>query len=85
MLTFQDGSTIVYKVKAIWEPSPRGFAVGKGTGDDFWIIENRRKVQFLAWAFFWNNQKDFDWSKKSHNFSFFKISLFKQTYKNQWV
>ena len=33
MLTFDDGSTIVYKVKAIWEPGPRGLAVGKGTGE----------------------------------------------------
>ena len=33
MLAFEDGSTIVYKFKAIWEPGPRGFAVGKGTGE----------------------------------------------------
>jgi hypothetical protein len=33
MFTFEDGSTIVYKVKGIWEPGPRGLAVGKGTGE----------------------------------------------------
>ena len=33
MFTFEDGSTIVYKFKAIWEPGPRGFAIGKGTGE----------------------------------------------------
>ena len=33
MLTFEDGSTIVYKFNGIWEPSPRGFPVGKGTGE----------------------------------------------------
>jgi len=33
MLTFEDGSTIVYKFKTIWEPGPRGFSVGKGTGE----------------------------------------------------
>lgn len=33
MFTFEDGSTIVYKFKGIWEPGPRGFPVGKGTGE----------------------------------------------------
>jgi len=33
ILTFEDGSTIVQKFKSIWEPGPRGFSVGKGTGE----------------------------------------------------
>ena len=31
--TFEDGSTIVYKFKGIWEPGPKGSPVGKGTGE----------------------------------------------------
>jgi hypothetical protein len=33
MLTFEDGSTIAYKAKGIWEAVPKGFPVGKGTGE----------------------------------------------------
>ena len=33
MLTIEDGSTIAYKLKGIWEPGPRGLAVGKGRGE----------------------------------------------------
>jgi len=33
MLTFGDASTIVYKMKGIWEAVPGGFPVGKGTGE----------------------------------------------------
>ena len=33
MFTFEDGSTIVYKLKGIYEPGPRGLPVGKGTGE----------------------------------------------------
>ena len=33
MFTFEDGSTIVYKSKTAWEQGPRGFSVGKGTGE----------------------------------------------------
>ncbi len=33
ILTFEDGSTITYKAKGIWEAVPKGFPVGKGTGE----------------------------------------------------
>jgi hypothetical protein len=33
LFSFEDGSTIVYKLHGIWEPGPQGLPLGKGAGE----------------------------------------------------
>ena len=33
LFSFEDGSTIVYKLHGIWEPGPKGLPLGKGDGE----------------------------------------------------
>ena len=72
MFTFEDGSAIVYKVKAAWEPGSRGLAVGKGTGE---FIKGTGRYEGIKGGLTWSGRGYTDSSKEKGTFGDFVLDV----------
>ncbi len=61
MLTFEDGSTIVYQLKGEWGPGPKGFPVGKGTGE---FTKGTGKYEGIKGSLTWTGKYYTNYSKE---------------------
>lgn len=59
--TFEDDSTIFYKLKGIWEPGPKGLAIGKGTGE---FIKGTGRYEGIKGGLTWSGKAYTNYSKE---------------------
>ena len=72
MLTFEDGSTIVYKFKGIWEPGPKSSPVGKGTGE---FTNGTGRYEGIKGELTWNGKRYTLYSKEKGTLGDFVLEV----------
>jgi hypothetical protein len=70
--TFEDGSTIVYKFKGIWEPGPKGSPVGKGTGE---FTNGTGRYEGIKGELTWNGKRYTLYSKEKGTLGDFVLEV----------
>ena len=72
MFTFEDGSTIFYAVKGIYEPGPKGFGVGKGMGE---FTRGTGKYEGITGSLTWSSKFYTNYSKEKGTFGDFSLEI----------
>jgi hypothetical protein len=70
--TFEDGSTIFYKLKGTWEPSPKGFATGKGAGE---FTKGTGKYEGIKGNLTWTGKRYTNYSKEKGTLADFVLEV----------
>ncbi len=70
--TFEDGSTIFYKVKGIWQPGPKELAIGKGTGE---FTKGTGKYEGIKGDLTWTGKRYTNYSKEKGTLGDFVLEV----------
>jgi hypothetical protein len=70
--TFEDGSTIFYKLKGIWEPGPKGFGIGKGTGE---FTKGTGRYEGIKGSLTWSGKRYTNYSKEKGTLGDFVLEV----------